>query len=204
MGDGTRQLTGDGIQCPLPQVPRWQRRREQARQHGWLVAGGGLDTYLAVSDVPLHPPAQQPSAFPALAGEDSPEFRAVLGLGYDDRQRFQRLLETGARPRGQRLRLVARHAENVGKIGPPEPVSQAQLGNLLVRGVEHGQRRIGQDAGLRVPGNGREYLGVIGCPEGFIELRRRRAAHPELALVAGHREQPRPEPIGIGQPVDAG
>jgi hypothetical protein len=102
------------------------------------------------------------------------------------------------------LRLVARHAENIGEIGAPEPVSQAQLGNLLVCGAEHGQCRIGQDAGLGVLGNGREYLGVVGCPDGFIQLRRRRSAQPELALVAGHREQPHPEPIGMAQPVDAG
>lgn len=233
MGDGTLRLTGDGIQCPPPQVCRRQRRREQARQRGWLVDAEGhlpgrlehhadpddvparddvhqagrdrlLDTDLAAPDVPLHSPAQQPSAFPALAGKDRPKLQAVLGLGHDYRQRFQRLLETGAGPCRQRLRLVARHPEDVGEIGPPEPMSQAQLGNLLVRGIEHGQRRIGQNAGLGVPGNWREYLGVVGCPEGFIELRRRRAARPELAFVAGHRKQPRAEPIGIGQPVDAG
>lgn len=103
------------------------------------------------------------------------------------------------------MRLVARHTENVAEIGAPEVVPQAQLGDLLVRGVEHGQRRMGQDAGLRVLGNGREYLGIVVCLDGFIELRRRRrSAQPELALVAGHREQPRPEPIGMGQPVDAG
>jgi hypothetical protein len=52
------------------------------------VDAEGPGTYLAAPDVPLHPPAQQPSAFPALAGEDSPEFRAVLELGYDYWHRF--------------------------------------------------------------------------------------------------------------------
>lgn len=89
IGDGTLRPIGDGIQCPLPQVSRCQRRREQAGQYGRPVDAAGLDAYLAAPDVPLHPPAQQPSTFPAPAGEDSPEFRAVLELGYDYRQRFQ-------------------------------------------------------------------------------------------------------------------
>ena len=77
---------------------------------------------------------------------------------------------------------VRRRAKQVREVGAVESMPQVQLADFPVNGVHPGKRT----------------LDVIHRAGRLVEPRRRDGGpQPRVALVAGQREQPRPQPVGL-------
>src|ERR1035437_2922852 len=107
--------------------------RSQARQHRWAeFVTLALAADVAAVDVPVDPLAYQRRQLPVPAIQDLREIRAVLLPGTRHQQHAQRRLELAAGPRGQRVRLVTRHPENIRQIGMVELVPEVELDDLAL------------------------------------------------------------------------
>ena len=86
-----------------------------------------------------------------------------------------------------------------------EVILQVQLTDLPRHRIQVGERSVHQAAKFYLLGNRGELYGSIyrlGC---LIELLRRDSSpQPSMTLIAGHGEQPRPQPVGVAQPRDFG
>jgi hypothetical protein len=135
-------------------------------------------------------------------GEQAGQLRAGTQPGPRGQHGGQRRVEPGPGARREQLCLVGRHAEHVGQVGAGQLVPHGQLDDLLVFPAECGQR--GRDqllltglvAGLAGVGDpdplaDHRHVVVIGRPGD------NRAVELVAALVAGHREQPRPQPARV-------
>ena len=84
-----------------------------------------------------------------------------------------------------------------------EVMPQVQFTDLAPHGIHVGERSVHQVAEFCLLGNRGEAYGIVhrrGC---LIELRRRDSSRqPSMTLIAGHGEQPRPQPVGVAQPRD--
>ena len=190
----------------LPQAVRQRHHRQHAEQHRRAeLTALALAAHLAALDVPVHPLAEQDGQFAVPAREDVVQFLALLPAGAGDQQRAQRPLELGACPGRERVRVVAGHAERVGQVLAVQHVAQVQLDDLAVRRVQPGER-VDHQAAQLLPFRAEFHIRLVG---GHLHCRVERGGEPPrpqaaVALVAGHRIQPRTEPVRIAQPVQLG
>ena len=186
------------------QASREHGHREQAEQHrGAEFVTLALAADVAAVDVPVDPLADQRRQLAVPAIQDLGQFRAVLPPGTRHQQHAQRRLKLAAGPRGQRMRLVTRHPENIRQIGAIELMPEVQLDDLALAGIQAAQRRPHQVTKLRLLNVVAEISHIV-CQLGRLIERRGPGVGPEpaVALVACHRIQPRPQPLGITQPRD--
>jgi len=109
------------------------------------------------------------------------------------------------------MRLVARRTENGREIGAVESMKKGQLADLPVYGVQPGKRGAYESAVFRLlgggdwRGNSGKCCGIIRCRGRLVQLHRRNGIpEPQVALVARHCEQPRPQPARLSQLGDFG
>lgn len=89
-------------------------------------------------------------------------------------------------------------AKQVGEVGTVKSVPQVKLADFPVNGVHPGKRGAHHGADIRLLGKDGKCPGVVHRIGRLIEPGRRDgSAQPHMALVARHREQPRPQPVGL-------
>ncbi len=203
---GDRAAVGDQVEQLTPQPDRQQGHRQQAEQRGRAeLTALALVADIAVLDVPADPLAQQRGELTVPAVQDGGQVGAGVLPGPGHQQRAQRGLELGARTGRQRVRLVARHAQRGGQLGPIQLMPQVQLDDLPLARVQPAQRGPDQLAQLGLFRRLPDVRRGVGHLVRIVQRRGRgAAAQPAVALVPCYRVQPRPQPAGIAQPAQLG
>jgi hypothetical protein len=98
------------------------------------------------------------------------------------------------------MRVVARHPEGVGEIGPLHFVPQRQLDDLLIASVETGDRGLYEVSQLRLFGYIADVGGKVDHVRRFVEGRGDAPGpQPAVTFISRHRVQPWPEPLGVAE-----
>ena len=97
-----------------------------------------------------------------------------------------------------------RHAEHIREARAIEAMAQVQLDDLTIGGAQRGKRGAHHGAKVHLPIAGAGVSHRIRHPGRLIARRGDADRQPAMALVAGHRKQPRPQAGGIAQPRDLG
>ncbi len=101
--------------------------------------------------------------------------------------------------------LAGRHAEYIREVGAVESVAQVQLADLPVHRVQPVQGGAHLDARFRLRGDGGKYHRVVYRMGRLTQPHRKAGSLPaELALIAGQREQPRPQLVRLTQTRNLG
>ena len=144
-------------------------------------------------------------AVPAVEQQVKLGAAAPPGPGHE--QGTECRLQRAAGARRQGLRLVARHAEHGREVGALQVVPEVEFEDLALSRaqlVQSGADEPGQFGPLgATPGAEAGVGGRIGQAGVLAETHLRRT-QPELALVAGDREEPGPQLARLAQPVEPG
>ena len=142
---------------------------------------------------------------PVPAGQHGVQVSAGGAAGARDDQRAERPLQLAARPRQQRVGVVARHPERSGELVAVKLMDQAQLDDIPLARVqpvdggpdqllEFGPFRRGTDLG----GLGRHVSGLLEAREGLL------GPQPAEAFVARDRIEPGAQLVRIAQIPELG
>ena len=201
-GRAVRQCLQHLLTEPRQQRGHRYRAREQGRRQ---LPPFALPADLAVLDVPADPLADQHGQLPVPAGQHRVQVGAGRATGAGHDQRAQRSFELAARPRQQRVGVVAGHPERVGEFVVVEFGDQAQLNDITFARVQPVDR--GPDQLLDLDPFGlRADLGARGGNVRGLLDRGQGAPRPDAAqaFVAGDRVEPGAQSGRIAQVPELG
>ena len=162
-GRAVRQDLQHLLTEPRQQRGHRHRAREQRRRQLPALA---LPADLALFDVPADPLAHQHGQLPVPAGQHRVQVGAGRAAGPGHDQRAERSFELAARPRQQRVGVVAGHPERVGEFVVVKLRDQAQLDDIPLARVQPVDRGPDQLLDFGPLGRG-AYLGGLRreCPQ---------------------------------------